>query len=72
MNNETTTTVLLPLKTLEEAIRDQSRTGGWVCPRCRNHKGGVACKMNVFIAFTGAYTKNCFAFDPLVEIATEA
>lgn len=49
--------------TIADAIAIQSKDGGWICPECWNYGGGVRCKANVFIAFTGAYMKDCWAFD---------
>ena len=63
MDNETTTIIAPSAVTLRQAIADQSFQGGWVCPQCKNYKGGVSCKKNVFIAFAGAYLKDCFVYD---------
>jgi len=49
--------------TIADAIQAQSREGGWVCPDCWNYAGGCRCKANRFIAFVGAYMKDCRAFD---------
>jgi hypothetical protein len=48
---------------MSEVIARQSWAGGWVCPDCWNHEGGVKCKRNVFISFNGAFTKGCIFFD---------
>jgi hypothetical protein len=51
-------------KTKRDAIQDQSPTiDGWICPNCWNHRGGVKCKKNVFIAFVGANMSRCYLFD---------
>ena len=57
--------------TITEAIEIQSRDGGWICPNCWNYGGGVRCKANVFIAFVGAYMKDCWAFDDSVKKPSE-
>ena len=50
--------------TIEDAIRAQYPTiDGWICPTCRNHKGGLKCAKNVFIAFVGANTSECWAYE---------
>jgi len=33
--------------------------GGWICPTCRNHKGGLNCEKNVFICWVGANMTGC-------------
>lgn len=36
--------------------------GGWICPDCRHHAGGLNCSLGVFISFTGANMSNCWGF----------
>jgi len=65
------TTITIPTSvqpTIGEVVRHQSKlnpdgTSGFVCPNCKHHKGGIGCKMNMFIAFTGAYTQDCKSFE---------
>jgi len=51
---------------IEAEIRKQSDGAGWenfICSKCRHYDGGVICKENVFIAFTGANMKGCIYFE---------
>jgi hypothetical protein len=50
--------------TLIEVVQRQAPiAGGWICPMCKNHKGGVGCEANVFIAFVGANMSGCQLYD---------
>lgn len=60
--------------TIHDAIVRQSSGDpqGWICPKCWNYCGGVRCKANVFIAFTGAGLGNCGFFDDEPKSRREA
>lgn len=36
--------------------------GGWICPKCIYHRGGVICAKNVFISCVGANLSGCRFF----------
>jgi len=51
-----------PMITVGEVLKHQSRADGWICPNCIHHGGDLNCAMNMFISFTGCYTKDCQSF----------
>lgn len=60
-----TTADPFPSDTVENAIwRQQPIPGGWVCPECVHHAGGIGCDRGVFISFVGANMKGCRGFEP--------
>ena len=50
-------------KDLSQVIAEQSYAGGWICPDCKFHKGGLGCNKNMFISFVGCWTKGCVLFE---------
>lgn len=50
--------------TIADIMVAQSPTiDGWICPTCKNHEGGLKCAKNIFIAFVGANTSECYAYE---------
>jgi hypothetical protein len=48
---------------LDEIMRSQYPTiNGWICPKCRNHKGDLNCIKGVLICWVGANMKGCVYF----------
>ena len=62
-NTNTYTNINTKLITVAEIIEQQSHAGGWICGDCKHHEGNYGCKMNMFVAFEGCYTKDCQAFE---------
>ena len=57
------TTAHVPPFTIMDAMIQQSPTlDGWVCPKCRNHRGNLHCSKHVFISVVGANMSNCIYF----------
>lgn len=54
---------LIPGGTIRDVIAHQSFDGGWICPECKFHKGDLKCEKNMFISFTGCWTKDCSSFE---------
>jgi hypothetical protein len=57
-----TSSAAQPTTTIREVIANQSFAGGFICPDCKFYKGGVGCEKNMFISFTGCWTKDCSSF----------
>jgi len=51
------------MTTIEQIMIDQIPiAGGWICPRCINHRGGISCIKGYFISAEGCNTSNCQSF----------
>lgn len=58
--------------TLWDEIAKQSASGnGWICPNCKNHRGNLKCKQNVFIAFVGANMRHCIFFQEKESLSNQ-
>jgi len=60
--SNSSSSVKIPIITINEVLQHQSKSDGWICPLCVHHGGNLNCKMNMFISYTGCYTKDCQTF----------
>ena len=52
------------MTSIQQIMIDQSPTpGGWICPQCKHHRGGIDCAKGFVIIVDGGNTRGCWGFE---------